>query len=124
MLAVVVLVAAAILVTALVVSSGRDDDPPAADDPRSSQSSDEQSEPTESATSSEDAERALAMTSFVETYLSTVVSDPAAAWDMLTPEFQKASGGFGQYKKFWDSVDGADVVDIGADPRRGRCSTA
>ena len=59
------------------------------------------------------------MTSFVETYLSTVVSDPAAAWEMLTPEFQKASGGFGQYKKFWDSVDGADVIDIGADPVAG-----
>ena len=121
-LAVVVLVTAAVLVTALVVSGGRDDVPPAADDPETSQSA-RSSEPTESssasATSSEDAEQALAMTSFVESYLSTVVSDPAAAWEMLTPEFQKASGGFGQYKKFWDSVDGAEVIDIGADPAAG-----
>jgi serine/threonine protein kinase len=117
-LAVMVLVAAAVLVTALVVSSARDEDPPTANDPETSRSS-EKSDPTQSATSSADAERALAMTSFVENYLNTVVSDPAAAREMLTPEFQKASGGFGQYKKFWDTVDGAEVVDIGADPAAG-----
>ena len=59
------------------------------------------------------------MTAFVADYLNTVVADPAAAWDRLTPEFQKASGGFGQYKKFWDPFDEAIIGDIGADPKTG-----
>jgi serine/threonine protein kinase len=116
------LVAIAVLVTALFVGNG--DDTPEANDPDGSGDSTSASEPTESASSpsessSEDAERALAMTSFVQDYLQTVVDDPKAAWPMLTPEFQRASGGFGQYKKFWDSVDGADVTDIGADGTLG-----
>ena len=29
------------------------------------------------------------------------------SWEMLTPEFQEASGGFGQYKKYWDQWSSA-----------------
>ena len=119
-LGVVALVVVAVIVTALVVG-GQDETPPSGADDNTSQSPDDtpsESEPTESP-SDDASERALAMTDFAQTYLQTVVEDPSAAWEMLTPDFQKASGGFGKYKKFWDSVDGANVTDIGADPQSG-----
>ncbi len=56
-----------------------------------------------------------AMEAFVTDYLATVTSDPKSAWEMLTPEFQEASGGFGQYKRFWGTVESASVVSIEAD---------
>jgi hypothetical protein len=56
------------------------------------------------------------MESFIETYLATVTSDPKAAWEMLTPEFQAQSGGYGQYKKFWSGFQGADLLSSRADP--------
>ena len=34
---------------------------------------------------------------------------------MLTPDFQKASGGFGNYKKFWDQWSSAIPANIEAD---------
>jgi serine/threonine protein kinase len=58
---------------------------------------------------------AAAMEAFVTDYLTIVTSDPQSAWEMLTPEFQEASGGFGQYKKFWGTVESADVVSIETD---------
>ena len=48
-----------------------------------------------------DAVTADGMENFIEDYLATVTSDPKAAWDQLTPQFQAESGGFGQYQKFW-----------------------
>ena len=122
LLGVVALVVVAVIVTALVVGGPDRDggETPASGADDTSQTPEEtpsQSEPTESP--SDDGVRAQAMTDFVQTYLQTVVDDPASAWGMLTPDFQKASGGFGKYKKFWDSVDGADVTDIGADPQSG-----
>ncbi len=56
------------------------------------------------------------MTAFVTTYLDTVTSDPAAGWDMLTEDFQKQSGSFGQYRKAWRSRPNAQVSNISADP--------
>jgi hypothetical protein len=58
---------------------------------------------------------AAAMEAFVTDYLSTVTSDPKSAWEMLTPAFQEASGGYGQYKKFWDTIESANVSSIEAD---------
>jgi serine/threonine protein kinase len=55
------------------------------------------------------------MENFVEDYLATVTTDPAAAWDRLTPEFQAQSGNFGQYKKFWSDIRSADIVSSEAD---------
>ena len=118
-LAVVCVAVLAILVIALVLDNRQEPDPVATDptnstsEPASSESGDP------SASSSADAERAAAMTAFVADYLNTVVADPAAAWERLTPEFQKASGGFGQYKKFWEPYDEAIIGDIGADPKTG-----
>lgn len=56
------------------------------------------------------------MENFIEDYLATVTSDPKAAWPMLTPGFQDASGGFGQYKSFWKTIETADVLSAQADP--------
>jgi hypothetical protein len=56
------------------------------------------------------------METFVEDYLATVTSDPATAWDELTPEFQAQSGNYGQYKKFWSGFQSADIVSSHADP--------
>jgi serine/threonine protein kinase len=44
------------------------------------------------------------------------VDDPRTSWQMLTPDFQKASGGFGNYKKFWDQWSSAIPANIEADP--------
>jgi hypothetical protein len=59
---------------------------------------------------------------FVEDYLATVTSDPATAWDELTPAFQAASGSFGQYRKFWKGIRTADLVASDPDPERRRIS--
>jgi hypothetical protein len=62
------------------------------------------------------------MEGFVAQYLATVTSDPKAAWTMLTPDFQAASGGFGRYNSFWKSIETADVVSAQADPASRRVS--
>jgi hypothetical protein len=56
------------------------------------------------------------MKSFIETYLTTVTKDPAAAFALLTPEFQAQSGGLDGYQSFWDSVNKATLLSIDADP--------
>jgi hypothetical protein len=56
------------------------------------------------------------MRSFISDYLSTVTSDQHASWAMLTPEFQKVSGGFGQYQRFWRDYTSATPRHIEADP--------
>jgi hypothetical protein len=57
------------------------------------------------------------MRAFITDYLSTVTTDRHAAWDMLTPEFQKASGGFGRYQQFWRTITSATPRDITPHPR-------
>lgn len=59
---------------------------------------------------------AAGMESFVTDYLATVTSDPKSAWTQLTPQFQAASGNFGQYQGFWKTIDSAQVVSVDADP--------
>ena len=63
-----------------------------------------------------EAAQAQAMEAFVADYLATVTVDPRTSWEQLTPEFQKASGGFGQYKKFWRTIASANVTQVQADP--------
>jgi serine/threonine protein kinase len=58
------------------------------------------------------------MEAFVRDYLATVTTDPAAAWDRLTPRFQEASGGFGAYRRFWAPIRSATVSDVQTDPER------
>jgi hypothetical protein len=59
------------------------------------------------------------MRAFVRDYLSTVTSDPAAAWRMLTPAFQADSGGFASYQGFWSTIAVAHPTLITADPASG-----
>jgi hypothetical protein len=55
------------------------------------------------------------MRQFVEDYFATVTSDPEAAFAMLTPEFQAASGGYGDYSGFWSTIESASPSRIKVD---------
>jgi serine/threonine protein kinase len=69
-----------------------------------------------SGSTSTDGPQATAMRNFVTTYLSTVTSDQNASWAMLTPAFQRASGGFGSYQGFWRTISSATPSNVSADP--------
>jgi hypothetical protein len=56
------------------------------------------------------------MDAFITSYLSTVTSNPRAAFEQLTPEFQDASGGFEGYMGWWGKVQSASLADIASDP--------
>jgi eukaryotic-like serine/threonine-protein kinase len=60
--------------------------------------------------------KAEAMQQFLDTYLATVTSDRHAAWQMLTPAYQSASGGFGGYSGFWATIRSATPSNVTADP--------
>jgi hypothetical protein len=59
---------------------------------------------------------AQGMEAFIRDYVTTVADDPDAAWQMLTPKFQRESGGLAHYRAFWDSATNGRVLDITADP--------
>ncbi|KRF15470.1 hypothetical protein ASG90_12330 [Nocardioides sp. Soil797] len=81
-------------------------------------STDETSQSTSQSSSSapSDAPTEQGMRDFVTNYLGTVTQDPATTWQMLTPAFQEASGGYGSYSGFWGGMANAKVSDIVADP--------
>jgi serine/threonine protein kinase len=54
--------------------------------------------------------------SFIRDYVATVAADPDAAWTMLTPKFQRESGGIQRYREFWDSATNGEVLSIETDP--------
>jgi hypothetical protein len=56
------------------------------------------------------------MESFIGDYLATVSQDPQAAFAMLTPDFQDASGGLRGYRSFWDTIASADLASVSANP--------
>jgi eukaryotic-like serine/threonine-protein kinase len=68
-----------------------------------------------SRSSSDPQARTEAMQAFITDYVAAAIEDPRVSWKMLTPEFQDASGGFGQYKKFWDEWSSAVAANIDAD---------
>jgi eukaryotic-like serine/threonine-protein kinase len=57
------------------------------------------------------------MESFIRDYVAAVASDPDRAWPMLTPKFQRESGGLDTYRKFWSGVGRGKILAISADPR-------
>ena len=59
---------------------------------------------------------ARGMESFIGDYLATVSQDPQAAFAMLTPDFQDASGGLRGYRSFWDTIASADLASVSANP--------
>jgi hypothetical protein len=56
------------------------------------------------------------MEAFIGDYLELVTTDQDAAFAMLTPEFQAASGGIEGYTGFWSTVADATLLDASADP--------
>ena len=59
---------------------------------------------------------AESMRAFISDYLATAPSSPETTYDMLTPAFQEASGGFDSYSGFWSTIDSATLGDVTADP--------
>ncbi len=60
---------------------------------------------------------AQGMKAFIRDYVSTVSEDPDQAWTMLTPKFQRESGGLEKYRKFWEPATNGRVLSISADPK-------
>lgn len=56
------------------------------------------------------------MDAFIASYLATVTSDPRAAFEQLTPEFQARSEGFEGYMGWWGRVRSAELVEVNSDP--------
>ena len=86
--------------------ANQDSPEPPADDPTSQS-------PTDTGSPGPEPD-AADMEAFVGDYLSTADEDPATAFDMLTPEFQAASGGEAGYTTFWDRVTNAQLVEVEA----------
>ena len=123
-LAVAAIVVLAIIAWALGSDSGGGDGQPQAD-PTPTRTTDT-TKPSSPPPTSETPQAVTAdgMENFVEDYLATVTSDQKASWEMLTPGFQEASGGFGQYQKFWRQFTSADLLSAEADPESGQISYA
>jgi serine/threonine protein kinase len=56
------------------------------------------------------------MESFIRDYVATVADDPDSAWSMLTPKFQRESGGLDTYRRFWDGATNGRVLSVTANP--------
>jgi len=111
------------LVLALLLYAALPDDPeptadPATDTPSASPTD---TAPSQDPTPSQDAvaaePTARGMESFIRDYVAALSSDPDVAWQMLTPKFQRDSGGLDTYREFWSGVRRGRVLNISADPR-------
>ncbi len=83
------------------------------------------SEPTAASTSASPSARPAAsgptvrgMEAFIRSYVAAIAADPAQSFEMLTPKFQRESGGKKKYRDFWDGVGEPTILDITADPER------
>jgi hypothetical protein len=56
------------------------------------------------------------MKSFIRDYVAAVSTDPDTSWKMLTPKFQRESGGIETYRNFWGSATNGRVLSIEANP--------
>jgi serine/threonine protein kinase len=59
---------------------------------------------------------AAGMESFIRHYVAAVSADPNKSWTMLTPKFQRESGGIEKYRSFWSDATNGRVTSITADP--------
>jgi serine/threonine protein kinase len=107
-----VLVAMAIAFAIGLRDGGGDDKSGGRTGPSASTSTSGSAGPSSSAGATEDG-----MTSFIRDYIDTAVSDPASAFDMLTPEFQQESHGLEGYESFWGDVRSAKILSVSADPK-------
>jgi serine/threonine protein kinase len=60
---------------------------------------------------------AAGMEKFIDDYVQTVSDDPDQAWQMLTPKFQRESGGLDTYRDFWEDASNGRVLEFSADPK-------
>jgi serine/threonine protein kinase len=103
--------------------STRSSQPSTSAEPSPSEEPSSEASPTEEPTEEPETESPPAagggspgqMKQFVEDYFATVTSDPEAAFAMLTPEFQAASGGYGDYSGFWSTIESASPSRIKVD---------
>jgi eukaryotic-like serine/threonine-protein kinase len=80
--------------------------------PAAQSSADNPSGGASSASQQPDRPTADGMETFIQDYLATVTTDPQAAFAMLTPSFQAASGGIDGYRGFWDTIRTATVTSF------------
>ncbi|ROR91565.1 serine/threonine-protein kinase [Nocardioides aurantiacus] len=116
--ALLALVLLAVLLLPLLGDGG--DEKPAASDPSASStaSASPSASPSPSPSPSESpaGPTAAGMEDFIRSYVATVAEDPDAAWTMLTPKFQRESGGIQRYRAFWDRATSGRVLSIRANP--------
>ncbi len=118
------LVAALAVGAALLVKGAQGAGPEAASVPPSSRSSpssqssqsSQSSSPSRSATPVTTGPSARGMESFVRSYVTAVAAHPKDAWRMLTPKFQRESGGLARYRAFWHGVGAPHLLAVHADP--------
>ncbi|MDZ5662342.1 serine/threonine-protein kinase [Nocardioides sp. S-58] len=116
--------AAAVLAVAAVVSAyvwaGRGTPEVAPDEQRGSAPASQTTTPETSSAGSTPplsaADTREQMDAFITSYISTVTSNPRAAFRQLTPEFQAASGGFEGYLGWWGKVESATLAEVSSDP--------
>ncbi|MCW2814285.1 MAG: serine/threonine protein kinase [Nocardioides sp.] len=87
---------------------------PGADTPSSSSTA-TSPRPTSSAPTTPAPPTEQELEDFVATYLSTASADPEAGYELLTPDFQAASGGLDGYSGFWGDVTDATLLSVSAD---------
>jgi eukaryotic-like serine/threonine-protein kinase len=120
LVAVLVGVLALVLVLGtLLATRGNDDNTPTAASPSASTSKSSSPSAKNSPTKKSEPSptpTAQGMDSFIRSYVATVSTNPDEAWPMLTPKFQRESGGRAKYRKFWGDVGTGHVRDITADP--------
>ena len=71
-------------------------------------------QPSASQASAEDTKEQ--MDAFIASYLATVTTDPRAAFEQLTPEFQEASNGYDGYMGWWSQVRSAELASVSSNP--------
>jgi serine/threonine protein kinase len=109
-------VVAVAAIAAAYVWAGRDTPEALPDDTPTSSRTSQAAGTTSSTPSLSAADTRDQMDSFITSYLATVTSDPRAAFEQLTPEFQDASGGYQGYIGWWGQVRSAELADVSSNP--------
>ena len=112
--AVAVLAVAAVVAAYVWAGRGTPEALPDEQQPRSAETSETTTGSTAPPVTAEDTR--AQMDAFITSYLATVTSDPRAAFDRLTPEFQQASGGYEGYMGWWGRVQSASLAEVASDP--------
>ncbi|MCW2819970.1 MAG: protein kinase, partial [Marmoricola sp.] len=84
--------------------------------PSSSTSPSASPTPSPSASATPARPTAAGMKAFISDYVRLTGEDPSRSWKMLTPKFQRESGGFSRYSAFWDAATNGRVLSIQANP--------